>query len=446
MPRKNRDWQNATWHWEFELMRKAVLAAIISLISLAGLFMSAGAAEPNLPEVTAVRFAGAGEVTRIIVETNRPVRASSGFVLEENAHGLLISLPSLYWNIDGVPRSSGVGEGFGLVSGFRYGYARPDAARLALDLSGPVKVIREISLPPAGGQPSWRYTLDIMPGDADSFARQAARDRPRLASLSPVAEAPVLPERTTGIAQPGATASDLNAFSAIAGKRHVIVIDPGHGGRDPGAVTKGGLMEKDVNLKTALALKALLSQNPRFDVRLTRETDVFIELEDRVKLARDWGAELFISIHADAAKDSSARGGSVYTLSERGAKRSKRLVESQNWVLPLGADEETSEEVVDILSDFLERETKTNSETFATLLIGEMSNAGPMLRNSHRNAGFVVLFAPDVPAVLVELGFLTNPSDERRLASSEGRQRAAAAIGKAITAYFMAQDARYADR
>lgn len=431
-------------------MRKAVLAAFFSLMSLAALFMTARAAEPNLPEVTAVRFAGAGEVTRIIVETDRPVKASSGFVLEEGSHGLLISLPSLYWNIDGVPRSSGLGEGFGLVSGFRYGYARPDAARLVLDLSGPVKVIREISLPPAGGEPSWRYTLDIMPGDADSFARQAARDRTRLASISPVAEVPVLPERTTGIAQPGAAPPDLSGFSAITGpiigKRHVIVIDPGHGGRDPGAVTKSGLMEKDVNLKTALALKALLSQNPLFDVRLTRETDVFIELEDRVKLARDWGAELFISIHADAAKDSSARGGSVYTLSERGAKRSKRLVESQNWVLPLGADEETSEEVVDILSDFLERETKTNSETFATLLIGEMGKAGPMLRNSHRNAGFVVLFAPDVPAVLVELGFLTNPSDERRLASSEGRQRSAAAIGKAITAYFMAQDARYADR
>jgi len=421
-------------------MRKAVLAAIFSLISLAALFFTASAAEPNLPEVTAVRFAGAGEVTRIIVETDRPVKASSGFVLEENSHGLLISLPALYWNIDGVPRVAGLGEGFGLVSGFRYGYARPDAARLVLDLSGPVKIIRELSLPPAGGEPSWRYTLDIMPGDAESFARQAARDRSRLASLSTVAEAPVLPGRATEIAAPA-----RSAFSAIAGKPHVIVIDPGHGGRDPGAVTKSGLREKDVNLSTALALKALLSQNPRFDVRLTRETDVFIELEDRVKLARDWGAELFISIHADAALNSSARGGSVYTLSESGAKRSKRLVETQNWMLPLGADEETSEEVVDILADFLERETKTNSETFATLLIGEMSNAGPMLRNSHRNAGFVVLFAPDVPAVLVELGFLTNPSDERRLASSAGRQRAATAIGKAITAYFIAQDARLAE-
>lgn len=432
------------------LIRTATHLAALCLALLAGFFVPAATAQPNLPEVTSVRFAGAGEVTRIIVESDRPVEARSGFVLEDGAPSLSISLPALHWNLDGVPRSSGMGEGFGAVRAFRYGYARPEGARLVLDLSGPVKIIRELSLPPAGGEPSWRYTIDIMPDDADSFARKAARDRKRLASVgSAVEAAPAdLPPRDV-VPVPTAktrTSPEFSAFGSLMGKRHIIVIDPGHGGRDPGAVTKGGLREKNVNLKTALALREILIKNPRFDVRLTRETDVFIELEDRVELARDWGAELFISIHADAARTSKPRGGSVYTLSERGAQRSEKLARSQNWVLPIGADEETSEEVVDILSDFLTRETKSNSETFANLLIGEMAEAGPMLRNSHRNAGFVVLFAPDVPAVLVELGFLTNASDARRLASSEGRARAATAIARAITSYFAAQDALTADR
>ncbi|MEO1405112.1 MAG: N-acetylmuramoyl-L-alanine amidase, partial [Pseudomonadota bacterium] len=173
----------------------------------------------------------------------------------------------------------------------------------------------------------------------------------------------------------------------------------------------------------------------RYDVKLTREDDRFIELEDRVTLAREWDADLFISLHADAAAKPEIQGATVYTLSAKGEKRVDRMAELYNWELPIETGE-APDEVAGILEDFLKRETKTNSEAFAAMLIPELAEAGPILRNTHRNENFFVLLAPDAPAVLLEMGFLTNRDDARRLSTSEGQRRVMVAVADAIDKYF----------
>ncbi|MEL7130207.1 MAG: N-acetylmuramoyl-L-alanine amidase, partial [Pseudomonadota bacterium] len=181
--------------------------------------------------------------------------------------------------------------------------------------------------------------------------------------------------------------------------------------------------------------KRIMDSDPRYQVRLTRSDDRFIELEDRVKLARDWGADLFISLHADAAGRPDVRGASVYTLSAKGERRIDSAAERYNWELPIEMGE-APDEVTNILEDFLKRETKSNSEKFASLLIPELAKAGPILRNTHRNGNLFVLLAPDVPAVLLEMGFLTNEADARRLSSPDERRKIMAAVAAAIDDYF----------
>ena len=151
-------------------------------------------------------------------------------------------------------------------------------------------------------------------------------------------------------------------------------------------------------------------------------------------MARNWGADLFISVHADAAGNSSVSGATVYTLSARGERRVDGTASANGWQLPV--EDGTSQEIVGILTDLTKRETKTNSSIFAEMLIPELAGAGPIVRNSHRRENFFVLLAPDVPAVLVEIGFLTNRADVARLSSQQGRDRTAAAIANAIDTYF----------
>lgn len=214
----------------------------------------------------------------------------------------------------------------------------------------------------------------------------------------------------------------------------MIVIDAGHGGRDPGAIAVNGRYEKDIVLQTALHLGRLLEADERYDVRLTREDDRYIEHEDRVSSARDWGGDLFISIHADAAANSDVTGASVYTISSRGERRIEGTAMQNGWEIPLETG--APSEVNDILEDLVLRETKSNSAIFAELLVPELAKAGPLVRNSHRQGNLFVLLAPDVPAVLVEIGFLTNASDAARLSSQTGREKSAEAIKRSIDAYF----------
>ncbi|MCS6932334.1 MAG: N-acetylmuramoyl-L-alanine amidase, partial [Acetobacteraceae bacterium] len=270
--------------------------------------------------------------------------------------------------------------------------------RLVLELAGPVAVPRAAM---AGGV----LTLDLAPGSAEGFRRLAA-------SVRPLAEGGVAPQRP------------------------LVVLDPGHGGSDPGAIGAQGTQEKHVALAAAAELRRLLEQGGRVRVAMTRTGDRFVPLADRVAFARSRGAALFVSLHADSAPG--ARGASVYTLSETASDAlSEALARRENAAdaaggLPLPTEDPA---VARILISLVQRETQAGSASFARLLVPALERASPMLTQPHRQAAFAVLKAPDVPSVLVELGFLSHPEDEAALRDPRHRARLARAIADAVGAW-----------
>jgi N-acetylmuramoyl-L-alanine amidase len=215
----------------------------------------------------------------------------------------------------------------------------------------------------------------------------------------------------------------------------LIVIDPGHGGRDPGAVGRNGLLEKTVTTSAANKLKSLLEATGRYDVLLTRSGDSFVDHDDRVRIAREQQADLFISIHADSTGSASTRGASVYTLADRARNRSRRIVNGQNWIMDVDLAEQ-SDSVGDILVDLAQRSTESQSEAFADILLENLEGKTVLVGNSHRRAGYYVLLAPDVPAVLLELGFLSNVEDEELLKTNSHRTKLMKSVRRSVDQYF----------
>jgi N-acetylmuramoyl-L-alanine amidase len=222
----------------------------------------------------------------------------------------------------------------------------------------------------------------------------------------------------------------------------VIVIDAGHGGRDPGAAGVRA-RESAITLAAAQALKARLERTGGYKVVLTRDKDVYIPLETRVRIARQANADLFISLHADAGPDPSVRGASVYTLSEHGSDRAAKSVMSRDRSLGDFKLPAKDASVNQILLDLTQRATRNQSATFAQMLLTSVHDTAVLLRRSHRDAGYVVLLAPDVPAVLLEMGFMTNAEDEAVLSDPKQRRAMMDAVGDSIDAYF-SQHATYA--
>ena len=220
-------------------------------------------------------------------------------------------------------------------------------------------------------------------------------------------------------------------------RRPIIVIDAGHGGRDPGALGKRGTKEKKITFAAARELKRQLLATGRYDVIMTRNDDSYVEHEERLRIARAGSADLFISIHADSA-GKSARGATVYTLADRAKNRSRRVVNSQNWIMDVDLTQQ-SDPVGDILVDLAQRSTKNASTRFADILLSNLKNSTRLINNSHRRAGYFVLLAPDVPAVLLELGYLSNVDDETLLNKASHRKKMMTSVTTAINSYFKTQ-------
>jgi N-acetylmuramoyl-L-alanine amidase len=215
--------------------------------------------------------------------------------------------------------------------------------------------------------------------------------------------------------------------------KRTIVIDAGHGGHDPGAHGVLGF-EKDLNLAAALALKTRLEQSGRYKVVLTRDADIYIALADRVRIAQRAGADLFISLHSDSGPNQQVRGASVYTLSDKASLRATRFVSRDDWYMKASLTGDRS--VRDILFDLTQRATKNRSAAFAETLVSHIDGRAPLLRRSQRDAGFMVLLAPEVPAVLLEMGFVSNPDDEAMLRDPVQRAGLMDAVAGAIDDYF----------
>jgi N-acetylmuramoyl-L-alanine amidase len=219
--------------------------------------------------------------------------------------------------------------------------------------------------------------------------------------------------------------------------RPLVMLDPGHGGKDPGAIGLSGSHEKRLVLAAALELRRALERGGRLRVAMTRASDRFVPLEARVRLAQARGAALFVSVHADAADSRAVRGASVYTLGAGAsdalaAELARRENRADRFAAPHFRD--VSPEVARILASLVRRETAYGSVRLARTLVAEFDRAPdvPLLTNPHRRAGFVVLQAPDIPSVLVELGFLSNAADEARLRRPAHRRALVAAMARAI--------------
>lgn len=373
----------------------AMTAVAFVVFCVAVLAAGRGLASGAVGEVMRVRFGGDAERTRVVVDLDR---TSRGEVVRPGEDGrVVVALSGV------VPARGLTGTGLGLVRGYRVAGSGA-SARVELDLATTAEIERRFLLPPGDGIAHYRYVIDLKAtGRAPTAAVRAAEPR--------------RPARR---------------------ERPLIFIDAGHGGRDPGAQGAHS-KESDVTLAAALALKQELERTGRYRVRLSRESDAYVNLHRRVPLARQAGADLFISLHADAGADPATRGASVYTLSEQGAGRAVReFTRGENWHRSLNLPGRDAS-VDRILLDMTQRATQNRSAQLARTLLGELEDADrPLLRRSHRDAGLAVLLAPDVPAVLLEMGFITNPEDERMLNDSRARRRLMRAVAQGIDRYFAA--------
>lgn len=397
------------------------LAVILTLLAVPGAIIAADNA------VTNIRIGDHGDRTRVVIESDNPVKYQI-FTLS-TPYRLVVDLPPVDWR---VPEGTASAKG-GVVDGLRFGAFDRGTGRLVLDLSGPAEVARAFALEPAGPGSPHRLVVDLDRVTVERFAETAPPPPPDSAPAPPLRPRP--PQEQAALPSSPAAASRVTPPP----EKPTIVIDPGHGGVDPGAIGKSGTKEKHVTLAMAKELAEALRATGRYNVALTRETDVFIRLQDRVHRARQAGADLFISVHADSHPKTSTKGLSIYTLSEKASDReAERLAHRENKAdLIAGMDLSTeSPDVTGILIDLAQRETMNMSARFAGFAVNELADKVTVLNRTHRFAGFVVLKAPDVPSILVELGYLSNPQEEDKLGDRRYRARIEAALVKAVDRYF----------
>jgi N-acetylmuramoyl-L-alanine amidase len=326
-----------------------------------------------------------------------------------------------------------------LVASYRFGRLAPGKSRIVVDLGGPAEIAASCAPAPDG---SFELTLALKPQDEAAFqaaARAGAEMQARAAAdIKARAAAETSPEKPA--------ANPDSPPSSSSWQKPLVVLDPGHGGVDAGALGRDHAVEKFIVLDFAKALAAKLREGGRYKVVLTREDDSFVPLRERVRLARRLGAALFVSLHADAlASDSDGvRGATVYTVSDRASDaEAARVAEHENKAdAEAGVEaKEDASDVNDILFDLTRRETRAYSHVFARSLAEYWKSAAHLNKNPRRSAGFVVLKAPDVPSALLELGYLSNAADAADLTSPGWREKASAQVARAIDAFFAAQAA-----
>jgi len=382
---------------------KARIALGLAFATACVAAVAGGAQEQAASDVVRVRLGGDLSETRIVIDLRR------------STHGQVDSLggSKIALTLSDVSAGDLQGPGRGLVHAWRLERSAGQT-RLSLDLAAAAAVERRFLLPPADGVSAYRYVLDLTAIKAPAAVAQS-QAKPQLLAAT----------------------VQLPPVDASHGGRKVIVLDPGHGGKDPGA--QGAKSdEKDVTLAAALALKARLERTGRYQVVMTRRTDTYIPLDERVKIARSADADLFLSLHADSGSDPATHGASVYTLSERGAARVGSVLGHDEWFLQ-EARQDDDQAVGQILLDLTQRSTRNKSALFAQTLIDRVGDQAPLLARSRRDASYFVLLAPDVPAALLEMGFITNPADEARLDDPAARSVLMDRVAQAIDAYFAGQ-------
>ncbi len=371
------------------------------------------------PIVSNVRMWEHPDKTRFVVDLTEKIDYEIETLTDP--YRLVINLPAVNWQVffPGVRKKTGV------VQNWRNGHFDYNNFnyRIVLDLSGPVKEKVMLLAPTQGNR--YRLVVDLIPST-------------RRAMLSNRAMKPIRNQMNTS--KPFKTikfAAPRRKPEFFEGPQIVVVIDPGHGGMDPGATTNSRIYEKHVVLVIAKAFKRRLELNPKYKVYLTRNKDIYIRLRRRIAIARKNKAILFISLHADAIKSKNIRGMSFYTLSEKSSsKEAAALAEKENRSdLVAGVKGTESNDVTKILIDLAQNRSMGESSKFARYLIKSFRSTAKILPNPHRQAGFAVLKSPDTISVLIELGFLSNTSDARALTSKSYRERLSEAFFDAVVSY-----------
>jgi N-acetylmuramoyl-L-alanine amidase len=400
-----------------------IARAALFWLGLAFVMTAGPAAHAQVPVASAVRVEETGQGARLVFTLSSPAQAAAYVMAGPDR--VIIDVPELNFQL---PPRTGQAEApvkgkksNKIIASFRFGLFAQGKSRIVVDLGRPALVARVASVSRADGLVELQ--IELREADPAAFTQAARMTTNEAVARDLMADAPAKP-----VARPDP-------------RRPMVVIDPGHGGIDAGAQGKKNVIEKDVVFDFSRELKAHLEATGRYRVAMTRNTDIFVPLARRVKIARESGADLFISIHADTISDTGAgvSGATVYTVSDKASdKEAAKLAEKENLADAAAGLEgvDDSGDVSDILFDLTRRETRTYSHAFARTLVNYWSEAGRLNKNPHRSAGFLVLKAPDVPSVLLELGYLSNEKDSASMATSEWRAKAAAAMVRAVDSFF----------
>jgi N-acetylmuramoyl-L-alanine amidase len=403
-----------------------VLALFLLLAATLGQFGAAAGARAE-GAIKDIRLLPHENGVRMVLDLGTEVPFSHRTL--DNPPRLVIDLPELAW---AVP--AGSNQALRMVEGLRFGTFRDDMVRLVLDIDRPFEITKILELPPGYGY-GYRVVTFLAPLPVGTPMRHQyvakELDRTTVSSIRP---APRRPAR---------------AFASPAPRprpgppRRIIVLDPGHGGIDPGASGLNGTLEKDVVLALAHELRNQLIESGRYDVILTREDDTFVRLRDRLQIARASEGHLFLSLHADSLQNAEeVKGAAIYTLSEQASSEEAALLASNENRADIlaGVDLSHHEQIVtQILIDLAQRDANRKSVQVADLLLSELGHVTNMLRHERQQAGFVVLKSPDMPSALIELGYLSNSEDERRLRDGQHRSALARSIMTAIDRFFGAE-------
>jgi N-acetylmuramoyl-L-alanine amidase len=393
------------------MARKGRLATLAAFMLVAAALQRAFATDAGAPVAVAARLSQDQGGAKLVFDLSRTLAASASALA--SPYRIVVDMPEVNFQLDPSVGRVGALRDDSLVKDFRFGLLAAGKSRIVVDLARTACPADVSTRPIVEGAPAARLTIELKPCDPAAFAA-LVRSPPVSAASAP--DAPTL-------AQP-----------------RVIVLDPGHGGIDGGANGLGGVQEKTLVFEFCTELKRQLDATKRYRVVMTRDADQYVDLDDRVDLARAANAALFISVHADAlSEDADVSGSTVYTVADRASDaEAARIAARENAADrdPSGRKRQDDPDVADILFDLRRRETRTFAHIFSRGLVESLRGAAKLNHNPERSAGFVVLKAPEFPSVLVELGYLSNPQDVRSLTSPEWRAKAAGAMVNAIDSFF----------
>jgi N-acetylmuramoyl-L-alanine amidase len=390
-------------------MARTRLAALALLTLMEVLFQSGLACLAGAPVAVGARLSQDDEEAKLVFDLSRAVDASASALASPDR--IVVDMPEVNFQLDLAGNGMGAIPNVSIVKGFRFGLLAPGRSRIVVDLAHAACPVEVSARPIVEGEPAARLTIALKACDPSAFAALA-----RSSIISTTSKPP-----------------------AAARSQPVIVLDPGHGGTDSGARGLRGIEEKTLVFDFCTELKRQLDETERYTILMTRYGDQYVDLDDRVAIARKANASLFISVHADTlSEDASVSGSTVYTLADRASDaEAARIAARENAAgVGLGRARQGNPDVADILFDLKRRETRTYGHIFSRGLVDDLRAAAKLNHNPERSASFIVLKAPEFPSVLVELGYLSNAQDVQSLASPEWRTKTAAAVVKAIDAFF----------